>query len=162
GDDGQALTQLGFTTDGSQLVFLRGGDHGSNWASPGGIEPNPTSGTTRTRVEIWTVAWTGGGGRMLTPGDEPAISPKGDRVAYVKCGQVWSVPRAPNGKAEALFFARGRSGGLVWSPDGAAIAFISNRGGYNLLGIYTSAETPIRWLAPGTDRPSSPVWSPDG
>src|SRR5262249_48772938 len=34
--------------------------------------------------------------------------------------------------------------------------------GYNLLGIFTKAEAPIRWLAPGTDRPSSPVWSPDG
>src|SRR5690349_6427165 len=75
-DDGQALTQLAFTADGSQLVFVRGGDHGSNWPSPGGIEPNPTSGTTRTRVELWTVPWTGGGGRMLTPGDELALSPK--------------------------------------------------------------------------------------
>jgi hypothetical protein len=37
-DDGLALTQLTFTADGSQLVFVRGGDHGSNWPSPGGIE----------------------------------------------------------------------------------------------------------------------------
>src|SRR5262245_4170361 len=34
GDDGQDITQLAFTADGSALVFVRGGDHGSNWASP--------------------------------------------------------------------------------------------------------------------------------
>src|SRR5262249_62386220 len=128
--------------DGRHLVCVRGGDHGSNWAAPGGGDPNPTSGTPRTRVEIWTVPWTGGGGRMLTAGDEPALSPKGDRVAYLKDGQVWSVPLAPNGKAEALFFARGRSGNLAWSPDGSALAFISNRGGHKLLPGCHPARTP--------------------
>jgi hypothetical protein len=39
-DDGNAITQLGFTPDGNALVFVRGGDHGGNWPSPGGIEPN--------------------------------------------------------------------------------------------------------------------------
>ena len=161
-DDGQDLTQLAFTPNGEQLVFVRGGDHGGNWPSPGGIEPNPASGPTRTRVEMWTVPWAGGGGRPITQGDEPVISPKGDRVAYTKDGQVWTVPLAPDGKAEQLFFARGRSGDLAWAPDGGALAFVSNRGGYSLLGLYTAAAAPIRWLAPNTDRVGSPAWSPDG
>jgi len=161
-DDGQDLTQLAFTPNGEQLVFVRGGDHGGNWPSPGGIEPNPASGPTRTRVEIWTVPWTGGGGRAITQGDEPLVSPKGDRIAYIKDGQVWTVPLALDGKAEQLFFARGRSGDLAWSPDGSALAFVSNRGGYSLLGLSTAATAPIRWLAPNTDRVGSPVWSPDG
>lgn len=161
-DDGQALTQLAFTPNGGQLVFVRGGDHGSNWPSPGGVEPNPASGTTRTRIEIWTVPWAGGGGRVLTQGDEPLVSPRGDRVAYLKDGQVWTVPLGPDGKPELLFFARGRSSDLAWSPDGGALAFVSNRGGYGLLGLYTAPDRPIRWLAPTTDRVGSPVWSPDG
>jgi dipeptidyl aminopeptidase/acylaminoacyl peptidase len=161
-DDGLELTQLAFTADGSQLVFVRGGDHGSNWPSPGGIEPNPASGTQRNRVEIWTAPWTGGGGRMLAAGDQPAVSPLGDRVAYVDDRQVWSVPLAPEGKTEPLFFGRGTSDELAWSPDGATLAFVSNRGTYSLLGLYASADTPIRWLAPATDRVSSPRWSPDG
>jgi dipeptidyl aminopeptidase/acylaminoacyl peptidase len=161
-DDGQALTQLAFTPDGNQLVFVRGGDHGSNWPSPGGIEPNPASGTTRTKVELWTVPWSGGGGRMLTAGDEPLISPKGDQAAYIKDGQVWTVTLTADPKAEQLFFARGRSGDLAWSPDGSTLAFVSSRGGYSLLGLYTAANAPIRWLAPSTDRVSTPVWSPDG
>jgi dipeptidyl aminopeptidase/acylaminoacyl peptidase len=161
-DDGQALTQLGFTPDGNTLVFVRGGDHGSNWASPGGIEPNPASGTTRTRVEIWTVAWAGGDGKSLTPGDEPQISPKGDRLAFTRDGQAWSIALTPEAKPEALFFARGRTSDLSWSPDGASLAFVSNRGGYSLLGLYSTANAPIKWLAPTTDRVSTPVWSPDG
>ena len=161
-DDGMALTQVAFSADGAQLVFVRGGDHGSNWPSPGGIEPNPASGTTRIQVELWTVPWTGGGGRMLVAGDQPVISPLGDRVAYLNGGQVWSVPLAPGGKAEPLFFARGTSDELAWSPDGRSLAFISRRRTYSLLGLYRSADAPIRWLAPGTDRVSSPTWSPDG
>ncbi len=162
-DDGQDLTQLTFTADGTQLVFVRGGNHGSNWPSPGGIEPNPASGTRRTRIEIWTVPWSGGGGRMLAPGDAPVVNPNGDRVAYIDGGQVSVVPLAPGGKGESLFFARGTSGDLAWSPNGKSLAFVSERpGGYALLGLFTGADTPVRWLASNTDRVSSPVWSPDG
>ena len=161
-DDGQDLTQLSFTPNGEQLVFVRGGDHGGNWPSPGGIEPNPASSPTRTRVEIWTAPWSGGGGRLVTTGDEPAVNPKGDRITYIKDGQAWTASVAPDGKAEPLFFARGRTGDLAWAPDGSSLAFVSNRGGYALLGLFTTATQPIRWLAPTTDRVSSPVWSPDG
>jgi dipeptidyl aminopeptidase/acylaminoacyl peptidase len=161
-DDGLALTQLSFTPDGNALVFVRGGDHGSNWPSPGGIEPNPASSITRTRVEIWTVSYTGGNARVITQGDEPLINPKGDRIAFIKDGQVSATSLAADAKPEPLFFARGRSGDLAWSPDGTQLAFISNRGGYSLLGLYTAGGMQIRWLAPSTDRVGSPVWSPDG
>jgi dipeptidyl aminopeptidase/acylaminoacyl peptidase len=161
-DDGQELTQLAFTPDGHALVFVRGGDHGSNWPSPGGVEPNPTSGVKRTRVELWSVAWPGGTARMLAPGDQPAVNPHGDRVAFVKDGQVSAVSLAPDAKAEELFSAKGTSGDLAWSPDGNTLAFVSDRGGYSLLGLYTSPDAPIRWLDPITDRTSSIRWSPDG
>src|SRR5262249_2160430 len=37
-DDGQELTQLAFSHDGRTIVYVRGGDHGSN---RGGDPPNP-------------------------------------------------------------------------------------------------------------------------
>jgi dipeptidyl aminopeptidase/acylaminoacyl peptidase len=161
-DDGMDATQLAFTPDGQQVVFVRGGDHGSNWASPGGIEPNPTSGIRRTAIEIWVTGWAGGATRKLAEGDEPAISPRGDRVAFIKGGQVWSVSLAPDAKPQELFFARGTSGDLAWAPDGSALGFVSERGGYSLLGLYTGPEAPIRWLAPSTDRVGTIRWSPNG
>ena len=37
-DDGQELTSVSLSGDGKYVVYVRGGDHGSNWA---GAAPNP-------------------------------------------------------------------------------------------------------------------------
>ena len=50
----------------------------------------------------------------------------------------------------------------MWSPDGARLAFVANRGDHSFIGIYTNDSTPILFLAPSTSRDSSPRWSPDG
>src|SRR5450756_1236955 len=36
-DDGQELTQLTFSPDGTHLVYVRGGDHGANWPAEGNL-----------------------------------------------------------------------------------------------------------------------------
>jgi hypothetical protein len=41
-DDGQELTQLTFSPDGARLVFVRGGDHDSNWPAEGNLAPTQT------------------------------------------------------------------------------------------------------------------------
>jgi dipeptidyl aminopeptidase/acylaminoacyl peptidase len=161
-DDGQELTQLAFTPDGRSVVFVRGGDHGSNWPSPGGIEPNPGSSLTKARIELWIVPWAGGAARMLTAGDQPAVSPRGGEIAFIKDGQVSSIGLGPKPKPAELFFARGTNGGLAWSPDGRTLAFVCDRGDYGLVGLYRGHAEPIRWLAPNTDRVGSLKWSPDG
>ncbi len=52
-DDGQELTQLSFSSDGRVLVYVRGGDHGSNRpADP----PNPSGSTTQPKVQVWAVS----------------------------------------------------------------------------------------------------------
>jgi dipeptidyl aminopeptidase/acylaminoacyl peptidase len=61
-----------------------------------------------------------------------------------------------------LFFDRGNDGELRWSPDGSRLAFVSDRSGHSFIGIYTSKEAPLIYLAPSTDRDTSPRWSPDG
>src|SRR4029079_18235168 len=40
-DDGQELTGLAFSEDGSTIVYVRGGDHGSNWPAEGNLMPDP-------------------------------------------------------------------------------------------------------------------------
>jgi hypothetical protein len=64
---------------------VRGGDHGANWAAQGSLQPNPISSTAQSRVQIWSIATTGRAApKLLSDGDEPAIAPAGDRVAFVK------------------------------------------------------------------------------
>ncbi len=185
-DDGQELTQLAFSADGQTIVYVRGGDHGSNWQAEGNLAPDPASTPVQPRVGIWAVSVAGGAPRLLADGDSPEANPRDNRVAFIRGGQVFVVapdsgqhaasgdtaeaPRRPGaGRASAqgpralqLFFTRGTNGSLEWSPDGSRLAFVSNRGDHAFIGIFTSDSEPIRYLAPSTSRDLSPRWSPDG
>jgi dipeptidyl aminopeptidase/acylaminoacyl peptidase len=162
GDEGQELTSLSFTPDGRTIVYVRGGDHGSNWPAEGNLQPDPNGTTTQPRVQIWSIAIAGGAApRLIGEGDEPTISPAGDRVAFVKDHRIWLAPLDGSKPAEQAFFARGASESPVWSPDGRRIAFVSDRDDHSFIGIFTSASEPLRYLAPSTSRDSEPLWSLD-
>src|SRR5438874_9283742 len=81
-DDGQELTQLEFSRDGKTIVYVRGGDHGSNRG--GDAPPNPAELPVQPRIQIWSVAATGGTPKLIADGDDPAVSPDTDRVAFVR------------------------------------------------------------------------------
>ena len=159
-DDGQELTQLAFARDGRTIVYVRGGDHGANWdESP---PPSPANGATMPKIEIWAVRAAGDSApKLLAEGDEPAISPKGDRVAFIRGGQAYAVPLAGGASAQ-LFFARGTTDELTWSPSGDQLAFVSQRGDHAFIGLFTSDSAPIRYLAPSTSQDFTIRWSPDG
>jgi dipeptidyl aminopeptidase/acylaminoacyl peptidase len=89
------------------------------------------------------------------------VSPKGDIVAFITGGQAWSVPLA-GGEAKPLFYARGSTRELRWSPDGSKLAFVSDRGDHSFIGVYTGTSSALRFLAPRPSRISRFGWSPDG
>ncbi|HET6892453.1 MAG TPA: prolyl oligopeptidase family serine peptidase, partial [Pyrinomonadaceae bacterium] len=159
-DDGQELTSLSISADGKYVVYVRGGEHGSNWEVSAPV--NPSLSPVSQKVQILSVPFAGGEPKVLADGDEPVISPNGNRVAFIKDGGVWVAPIDGSASAKRLFFSRGSSGSPEWSPNGERLAFVSNRGDHSFIGVYINDSTPILYLAPATSRDSSPRWSPDG
>ncbi len=161
-DDGQELTSLSFSPDGATVVYVRGGDHDSNWQAEGNLPPDPTSSPVQPKVEIWAVPAAGGAPKLLADGDAPVVSPKGDVVVYEKGRALWSMPLDGSSAGKRLFFSRGGVDSPVFSPDGSALAFVSNRGDHSFVGVFRNDSTPLEWLAPSTGRDRMPHWSPDG
>src|SRR5262249_32397082 len=99
---------------------------------------------------------------LVDDGDSPAISPRGDVVAFVKEGQIWTSPLDGSSPPKRLFSCRGTMGSPVWSPDGRRLAFIANRTDHAFVGMYRGSSMPIQWIDPSTTRDGSPRWSQDG
>ena len=158
-DDGQELTQLSFSKNGKTIVYVRGGDHGSN--RPGEGPPDPSGNPIQPKIQVWSVPVAGGTPKLISEGDDPVLSPDGERVAFVKDRRIWIAGIDGAKPAQQAFFARGNNGSPAWSPDGRTLAFVSNRGDHSFIGLFTP-DKPIRYIAPSTSRDSSPEWSADG
>src|SRR4030095_2221424 len=140
-DDGQELTSLSISTDGKFVVYVRGGDHGSNFDSSVGV--NPMLSALQMKVQLWSVPFAGGEPKLLGDGDEPVISPKSDRVVFLRERAIWSVPIDGSTPAKRYFYARGDCGAPQWSPGGHRLSFVSNRGDHSFIGIYTNDSTTL-------------------
>src|SRR5947208_561582 len=103
-----------------------------------------------------------GAPRRLGEGHAPAVSPKGDRVAFLDKGQVWWAPLADSARPEQLIHARGTAQSLRWAPDGTRLAFVSGRGDHGFVGVYDVATKALRFVDPSVDDDDEPVWSADG
>jgi dipeptidyl aminopeptidase/acylaminoacyl peptidase len=159
-DDGQEITQLTFSPDGKHLLYVRGGDHDANWEAK--LPPDPASSPVEPKVTIWAAQLSGGEPVKVADGDAPAISSRGE-LAYLKDSQVWTAPLSGKGKPKRLFFDRGDDSDLTWSPDGAMLAFVSDRDGdHSFISVYDSRNQKLTYIAPSTDLDIYPRWSPDG
>ena len=159
-DDGQELTSVAVSANGRWVVYVRGGDHGSNWddALPVNVGSNPVP----PKVQIFSAPFEGGDPKPIGDGDEPVVSPRSDVVAFVKGGQIWTAPIDGSAPAKQLFSVRGEASDPRWSPDGSRLAFVADRTDHAFIGVFTNDSTAVTWLAPAFARDRSPRWSPDG
>lgn len=158
-DDGQEITSLQFSNDSDWLVFVRGGEHGSNWEYNVGI--NPSQEPFIPKVEIWKVSYEAGSEEVLATGDHPRLSPLDNTIAFIKNRQIWTTPLI-GGKESQLFEVKGNISDFEWSPNGKKILFSVNRNTHSLIGIYDIESKSIHYIAPSFSRDGMPKWSPNG
>jgi len=156
-DDGQEISEITWATDGRSIIFVRGGDFEMHRD-----DPNPASLPQGVDQSIWIAALAGGAPRKIAEGNGPAVSPKGDRLVFLRKDQVWSVGLEDGAAPTQLIHAKGEASDLRWSPDGSQIAFVSTRTDHSFIAVYNAAAQSLLYLDPSVDRDSNPVWSPDG
>jgi len=165
GDDGQDIPALALTPDGRTVVYVRGTELFEDNAEV----TNPTSNVHGAKHQVWAVDVAGGEPRLLgeinctgEDCEDLQISPDGKSVAWAGKKELWVAPVAGGKAAQQLAEVRGQNVSPRWSPDGKRIAFASQRGDHNFIGIYDFGGASIVYLSPSVDRDSMPRWSPDG
>jgi dipeptidyl aminopeptidase/acylaminoacyl peptidase len=156
-DDGQEIAEITWTPDGHALIFVRGGDFEMQRE-----DPNPASLPQGVEQAIWIVSAAGGAPRKIAEGSNPAVSPQGDRLVFLRKNQIWSVALEDGAKPAQLIHAKGDASELRWSPDGSLLAFVSARADHSFIAVYNVASQSLLYLDPSVDNDFSPVWSPDG
>lgn len=154
-DDGQELSDLCLTADGSTIVFVRGEQPDKE-----GVSPNPTSNPNGAKQEVWALVKSEAP-RRIGEGSSPDISADGRTVVFVRNKQLYSAPLDRAGEATQLLRARGDVQKPRWSPDGTHIAFVSLRGNHSLIGVFEVASRTLKWMSPSVDFDNEPVWAPD-
>ena len=157
-DDGIDIGELRWSADAQSLIYTRGAD-----LETSGSDPNPTSDPAGPQHAIWVVSATGSAEpKKIAEGTAGEISPKGNVVAYLKEGQVWTATLDGSQAAAQLIHMKGKAQSLRWSPDGSRLALVSTRTDHNFIAVYTFADKSVRYLDPSVDRDTNPAWSPDG
>jgi Tol biopolymer transport system component len=162
-DDGIVLSNLDISDDGSTVTFLRGGlPNTRGWFAV------PTSDPNGGEAVVWAAKTNGGGAWRLGRGSAPVLSPDGQTAAFTRDSAiyVYRVTRTPADSLErglkALVRVWGRNVAPRWSPDGARLAFVSQRDNHSFVGVYDVKKRRVDFMAPSVDFDVSPAWSPDG
>jgi TolB protein len=151
------------TGDVETLVDGPGNDASPSWA-PGGKEMVFYAERTGT-PEIWAAALPGGEPHQITTDGNnvrPAISPTGDKIAWIRLEQGVVVMDSSNRRILRLQTPRRVRGAPAWSPDGRYIAVTADDWGSRDIYLLTVDGTDALLLTKNPHHDVMPSWSPDG
>ncbi len=162
-DDGNDLTDVEISDDGSIITFVRGSaPNRFGWVA------NPSHSPDGAERAIWAVRSTGGAAWRVAVGAAPALSPDGRSVLFARDGQIYRARVVRTGVVTSMDtggipFIRewGRNGSPRWSPDGRKIAYVSERENHSFVAVYDVATRKIVYVSPSVDCDAGPTWSPD-
>lgn len=157
-DDGQEISNLVFSPNGTKLLFVRGGA-----ANRAGQHPNPASLAAGASQSIYYKdVKSQSAPAKIVDGTNPIFFNDGIRFLFSKGGQIYESNMDVNATPKLLFIARGANHSPKFSPDGNEVLFTSNRGDHSFIGIFNLLKKSIRWISPDVSHDDFPVWSPDG
>ncbi len=157
GDNGYDIGDLDWSPDAHSIAYTRG--QALKDESPANVNSSPDGAVS---PEVWIVRTTGAAPRKLGAGYSPKFSPDGSRLVFVSKNSILSADLTNESAARPLVIDSGQVSSLTWSDDGRHLAFVSNRRGHALVGVYDTIAHSIVWLAPSLDHDDSPTFSPDG
>ena len=128
-----------------------------------------SSGRATSLGNIWTLPLSGGAPTPLTTPlthtSSPTVSPAGHRMAYIDSPNnvsVWRISMGVHRDAEPFITTNFFDASAVYSPDGANVAFRSDRTGANEIWIcHSDGSDPKRITHFDGPMTGSPRWSPD-
>jgi TolB protein len=105
---------------------------------------------------------TGGGASHVRATDgDPVFSPDGRTIAFVHAGSTPSIMLiGVDGRHRRTLVANVDASGLVWSPDGSALAYSVSDNDIWRVDVATGAANQLTHDGPGSDW--QPSWSPAG
>jgi dipeptidyl aminopeptidase/acylaminoacyl peptidase len=173
GDDGQPLASLRLTPDGKTIVYARGSE-----VNEAGRAANTATDVKQPTQAVWAVDIVSGiaNGKTANPRllgemgcpeegcEDIELSPDGKYAIWSAKHGLWLANLAGE-KAHALTDLRGNADSAQWSPDGAKLAFVLDRGDHSFIVIADVRDgqlSAIHYVAPSVDRDAIPRWSSDG
>ncbi|MDW8257418.1 MAG: protein kinase [Acidobacteriota bacterium] len=175
GEEVQVTTEIGLelwptvSPDGRALAFQ---------AKP---ESSAGGDLFRARIVVRALEGEEAAVQFVTPGFDPAWSPDGQRLAFLRRGsdgqfELWIVPASGgverrvargvyHGGYGLLPFHRLQTRDFSWSPDGRRLAYASMRTGASNIWVTTLDPLEDIRMTENADRSlvfSCPLWAPDG